>query len=383
MAETSARGTPPPGKAAAEKQVVSFSASQWVLIWWKFRRHKVAMACAVITALLYLIALFAEFIAPYPSEKSWATYTYAPPQRLHIIDSSASGVKLGLYVNGYTVKIEQQALRRVFTIDPETKIPVRLFIKGEPYKLLGLFSTTVHLIGSTDPTTPVFLLGADRLGRDVFSRLIAGTRVSLSIGLVGVLFSLVLGIVLGGISGYYGGRVDTFIQRMIEFVRSIPTVPLWMGLAAALPKEWGPLQVYFGITIILSLIGWTWMARIVRGRFLSLRSEDFVIAARLDGCSQMRIILRHMVPSFLSIIIATVTLSIPNMIISETALSFLGLGLRPPVVSWGVLLQESQNIRSVATAPWLLVPGLAVVVAVLAINFLGDGLRDASDPYST
>lgn len=388
MAETTAAAattTPPPAGAkplAAEKQAVAFSASQWVLIWWKFRRHKVAMACGAITIGLYLIALFAEFLAPFPSEKSWQNYTYAPPQRLHIFDRSATGTKLGLFVDGYTVKIEQQALRRVFTIDPNTKIPLKLFVSGEPYKLLWLIPTTIHLIGPADPETPVFLLGADRLGRDMFSRLIYGTRISLSIGLVGVLMSLVLGIVLGGISGYYGGNIDTLIQRLIEFVRSIPTVPLWMGLAAALPKEWGPLQVYFGITMILSLIGWTWMARIVRGKFLSLRSEDFVIAARLDGCNEIRIILRHMVPSFLSLIIATVTLSIPNMIISETALSFLGLGLRPPVVSWGVLLQESQNIRAVATAPWLLVPGLAVVVAVLAINFLGDGLRDASDPYS-
>jgi peptide/nickel transport system permease protein len=370
-------------KGKSEKQVVSFSASQWVLMWWKFRRHKVAMVCAVVTISLYLIALFAEFLAPFPSEKSWQNYTYAPPQALHFIDRTPSGTKLGLYVNGYSIKIEQAALRRVFTIDPTAKIPISLFVKGEPYKLLWLIPTGIHLFGPADPQTPVFLFGADRVGRDVFSRLIYGTRISLSIGLIGVLMSLVFGIVLGGISGYYGGRVDTIIQRVIEFVRSIPTIPLWMGLAAALPKEWGPLQVYFGITLILSLIGWTWMARMVRGKFLSLRSEDFVIAARLDGCSEMRIILRHMVPSFMSLIIATVTLSIPNMIISETALSFLGLGLRPPVVSWGVLLQESQNIRAVATAPWLLVPGLAVVVAVLAINFLGDGLRDASDPYAT
>ncbi|MCB0141068.1 MAG: ABC transporter permease, partial [Caldilineaceae bacterium] len=239
----------------------------------------------------------------------------------------------------------------------------------------------IHLIGPEDPDAPMYLLGADRLGRDLLSRLIYGTRISMTIGLVGVALSFVLGILLGGISGFYGGAIDNLIQRVIEFIRSIPSVPLWMALAAAVPSDWSPLRIYFMITIILSLIGWTGLARVVRGRFLAMRTEDFVMAARLDGSNELRTIWKHMVPSFFSHIIASLTLAVPGMIIAETALSFLGLGLRPPVVSWGVLLQEAQNIRSVATAPWLLIPGLAVVVTVLALNFLGDGLRDAADPY--
>jgi peptide/nickel transport system permease protein len=239
-----------------------------------------------------------------------------------------------------------------------------------------------HLIGPVDQSQPMFLLGADRLGRDLLSRLITGTRVSMSIGLIGVFLSLVLGVLLGGLSGYYGGALDTLIQRLIEFLRSIPSIPLWMGLAAALPLNWPPERVYFGITVILSLIGWTGLARVVRGRFLSLREEDFVMAARLDGQSELGIILSQMLPAFTSHIIAATTLAIPGMILSETALSFLGLGLREPVVSWGVLLQEAQDIRAIATAPWLLIPALAVVLAVLTLNFLGDGLRDAADPYA-
>jgi len=287
-----------------------------------------------------------------------------------------------LYVNGYTSKIEPIALRRVFVVDPNVKIPIGFFVEGYPYKLLGVIPADRHLIGPVDKSQPMFLLGADRLGRDLLSRLITGTRVSMSIGLVGVILSLVLGIFLGGLSGYYGGAVDNLIQRVIEFLRSIPSIPLWMGLAAALPLNWPPDRVYFAITVILSLIGWTGLARVVRGRFLSLREEDFVMAARLDGQSELGIILSQMLPAFTSHIIAATTLAIPGMILSETALSFLGLGLREPVVSWGVLLQEAQDIRAIATAPWLLIPALAVVLAVLALNFLGDGLRDAADPYA-
>ncbi|MCB0086407.1 MAG: ABC transporter permease, partial [Caldilineaceae bacterium] len=285
------------------------------------------------------------------------------------------------YVNGYKVEIDQVALRRTFVVDEESKHYVSFLVEGEPYKLLGLFETNIHLIGPEDPDAPMYLLGADRLGRDLLSRLIYGTRISMTIGLVGVALSFVLGILLGGISGFYGGAIDNLIQRVIEFIRSIPSVPLWMALAAAVPSDWSPLRIYFMITIILSLIGWTGLARVVRGRFLAMRTEDFVMAARLDGSNELRTIWKHMVPSFFSHIIASLTLAVPGMIIAETALSFLGLGLRPPVVSWGVLLQEAQNIRSVATAPWLLIPGLAVVVTVLALNFLGDGLRDAADPY--
>ncbi len=365
-----------------ETEATVYVASQWQLMWWKFRKHRLAMIGGTVTIIIYLVALFAEFLAPFPPDKYSVRHTYAPPQRLHFIDRTEEGVRIRPYVYGYKVEVDKEALRRTFVIDESVKHYVRFFAKGEPYKLWGLIEMDTHLIGPVEPDAPMYLLGADRMGRDMLSRMIYGTRISMSIGLVGVALSLILGILLGGISGYYGGSIDNLIQRIIEFLRSIPTIPLWLGLGAALPPDWPPLRIYFGITVILSLIGWTGLARVVRGRFLSLREEDLVLAARLDGSSELRIIMRHMVPSFLSHIIASITLAIPGMILSETALSFLGLGLRPPVVSWGVLLQEAQNVRSVATAPWLLIPGLAVVVAVLALNFLGDGLRDAADPYA-
>ena len=378
-ANKTATGVPAPPEGEAEAR--AYVASQWQLMWWKFRKHKLAMIGGVVAIVIYLIAIFAEFLAPTNPEIYSARYTYAPPQRIHFINTTESGTQFGPYVNGYKVAIDQQALRRTFTIDPEQHYPLRLFAQGTPYKILGIFPTTRHLIGPKDPTAPMYLLGTDRIGHDLLSRLIFGARISMSLGLIGVVLSLVLGLALGGASGYYGGAVDNVIQRVIEFLRSIPTIPLWLGLAAAVPKTWSPLQVYFAITLILSLIGWTGLARVVRGRFLSLREDDFVLAARLDGNSEPRIIGRHMVPSFLSHIIASLTLAIPGTILAETTLSYLGLGLRSPINSWGVLLQEATNIRSVATAPWLLTPGLMVVLAVLAFNFLGDGLRDAADPY--
>jgi peptide/nickel transport system permease protein len=357
-------------------------ASQWRLMWWQFRRHRMAMAGAVVLLLIFLVVAFCEFIAPFSPIAFTPRYTYAPPQRLHLFDRDDSGALIFRpYVNGYKVTIDKAALRRVFVVDETVKYPVGFFVKSEPYSLWGLFTLETKLFGPLDRSNPMFLLGADRLGRDLFSRIVYGTRISMSIGLIGVTLSLLLGIVLGGISGYYGGRVDHVIQRVIEFILSLPTTPLWLGLAAAMPPTWPPLRVYLCITIILSLIGWTSLARVVRGRFLSLRNEDFVVAARLDGASEPRIIFRHIAPSFVSHIIAEVSLAIPNMILAETALSFLGLGLQPPIVSWGVLLQEAQNIRAIATAPWLFCPGIAVIVAVLALNFVGDGLRDAADPY--
>lgn len=372
----------PSGGAEVSKQT-AYVASQWRLMWWKFRRHKLAMIGGVVVIFLYLMAIFAEFLSPLDPTKVASTYTYSPPQRLHIVDTSGEGTDFGLYVYGYKSEVDQATLSRTFTIDNSKKLPVGFFVRGFEYKLFGVIPTNRHLIGPTEPNQPMYILGADRLGQDLLSRMIYGTRISMSIGLIGVAISLVLGILLGGISGYFGGLADTIIQRIIEFVRSVPSIPLWLGLAAALPKTWTPLQVYFGITIILSVIGWTGLARVVRGRFLSLREEEFVTAARLDGSSEMRIILRHMVPSFLSHIIASLTLAVPATILAETSLSYLGLGLRSPINSWGVLLQEAQNIRSISTAPWLLLPGLLVVVAVLALNFFGDGLRDAADPYAT
>jgi peptide/nickel transport system permease protein len=381
MAETAQPLTPPAGNAQADAASI-YVASQWRLMWRKFRRHRLALLGGIVTIGIYLVALCAGFLAPFAPDKASARHTYAPPQRLHFFERSADGLRFRPYVYGYKVTIDPQALRRTFVIDEAVRHPVGLFVRGDAYRPLGLFETNLHLLGPLEPNAPMYLLGADRLGRDVFSRMLYGTRISMSIGLVGVCLSLVLGILIGGISGYYSGGVDTVIQRVIEFIRSIPTIPLWLGLAAALPPNWPPLRIYFGITVILSFIGWTGLARVVRGRFLALREEDFIMAARLDGSSELRTILRHMVPSFTSHIIASITLAIPGMILAETALSFLGLGLRPPIVSWGVLLQEAQNVRAVATAPWLLLPGVAVVIAVLALSFLGDGLRDAADPYS-
>ncbi|HLV57281.1 MAG TPA: ABC transporter permease [Natronosporangium sp.] len=375
--------SPPTRTATAVRDEAALAvASQRRLLWWRFRRHRLAMLGLVVTVLLYLTAAFAEFLAPYPAGYLDAEYTFAPPQRLHVVQTGPDGWDWGLYTYGYTVRQDPETFALTYEVDPQQRIPVGLFVRGEPYRLFGFIETDRHLFGPIDPDAPpVYLLGADRLGRDLLSRLIYGTRVSMSIGLVGVAVAFLLGILLGGVSGYFGGRVDTLIQRLVEFFTSLPTLPLWMGLAAAIPRDWGPLTRYFAITVVLAMIAWTALAREVRGRFLALRTEDFVTAARLDGAGHSRIIFGHMLPSVTSHLIATVTLAVPAMILAETALSFLGLGLQAPVVSWGVLLQDAQAIRVIASAPWLLIPGLAVVVAVLALNFLGDGLRDAADPY--
>lgn len=362
----------------AEEKVAA--ATQLQLTWWRFRKHKLAVASGILVILFYVGAIFADFLAVTEPHATEAARSYIPPQAIHFFDEDGS---FKPHVYALKGRRDMRTFKLIYAPDPADKRYLRLFAEGYSYNFLGFYETNRHLFGLDrgKAEDALFLLGTDQLGRDVWSRLMLATRTSLFIGLVGVALSLFLGVLLGGISGLYGGIVDTVIQRVIEILRSIPTIPLWMGLAAALPNTWSVTQVYIAITVIISLIGWTELARVVRGRFLALREEDFITAAELAGASRLRIIFRHMVPSFLSHIIAAVSLALPAMIISETTLSFLGLGLRPPAISWGVLLQDAQNIQALGIAPWLLVVAVPVIIVILAFNFLGDGLRDAADPY--
>jgi peptide/nickel transport system permease protein len=369
---------PEPADAEPVAQPERASASQGRLVWLAFRRHKLAMVSSLVLVFFVVLIAFAEFFAPFSNNRLLTDYTYAPPQLLHA-NVSTDGVELFVYA--YEWEQDPQSLRITYTANEDAKIPVRLFAKGVDYRLLGLIPWDRHLIGPVDPDAPMYLLGSDSLGRDLLSQVISATRVSLSVGVVGVLLAFLLGVVVGGISGYFGGRIDTAIQRLVELVTAVPALPLYLGLAAALPVTISPVTRYFLITVILSTIAWTGLAREVRGRFLMLREEEFVTSARLDGSTQRRVMFRHMLPSFTSHLIAALTLSIPGVIIAETALSWLGLGLQRPAVSWGVLLEEATSVRVVAQAPWLLIPGLLVVITVLAMNFVGDGLRDAADPY--
>lgn len=360
-----------------------YTASQWRLMWWKFRKHKVAVYSSVFVIALYIIALLAEFIAPYPLEHRDADYAFAPPQSLHIF--SRDGLKLP-FVYHLKGGRDPETLRKVYAEDKSLRYPLKVFVKGQPYKFWGIFETNIHLFG-IELAGPAkggsfYLLGADSLGRDMLSRIIYGARISLTVGMVGVILSFFLGVSMGAVSGYYGGWVDNIIQRMIEVLRSFPSIPLWMALSAALPQSWTPLQIYFGVTVVLSFLGWTGLARVVRGQVLSLRDQDFATAALLSGAGEWRIMWRHLLPSTSSHVIVSLTLAVPHMILAETALSFLGLGLRPPITSWGVLLKEASNVQAVAQQPWLLTPVLFVILTVLAFNFVGDGLRDAADPYS-
>jgi peptide/nickel transport system permease protein len=355
-----------------------YTASQWRLMWWRFKRHRLAVVSMAILALFYLSTLISEFLAPYGLHTRNAKFIYAPPQAIHLFHD---GQLIGPYVDSYKYRLDMATLKRIYEPDPTNPQKLRFFCRGDKYRFWGRWEADLHLVCPAEGGT-FFLMGTDRLGRDLFSRILYGARISLTVGLIGITVSFTLGIVLGGISGYYGGWIDNLIQRLIEIIRSFPMIPLWLSLSAAMPVTWDPLWVFFGITLILGLVDWTGLARSVRSKVLSLREEEFAQAARLMGARPARIIGRHLIPSFMSHLIASATLSIPGMILAETALSFLGLGVRAPMTSWGVLLNDAQNVNVIALYPWLMLPVVPVIVVVLAFNFMGDGLRDAADPYS-
>ncbi len=366
--------------SSGDKDLSKFvmDASPWRLMWWRFRAHRVALFAALLLLTLYLLAMFAGFIAPYGLSERSTAVIHAPPQRLHFF--SEEGIPVRPFVYGLVGSRHVETLRKFYTEDHRKRFPVELFTRGTRYHFLGLFETDLHLFGVSEGGT-IHVLGTDALGRDMFSRILYGARISLTIGLIGVAISLFLGMFFGTISGYFGGWIDSLIQRGIEVIQAFPGIPLWMALAAAMPATWSPIQVYLGITVVLSVLGWTGLGRQVRGKILSLREEDFATAALIGGSSRWRIMWRHLLPLFTSHLIVMITLAVPGMILGETALSFLGLGLRPPVTSWGVLLKEAQNVQVVSHQPWLIAPVFFVIATVLAFNFVGDGLRDAADPH--
>lgn len=368
-------------ETGAQQEEAFYRAGQWQLVWWKFKRHRLAQISLAVLAVFYFVAIFAEFLSPHDPLHRFQDHLAHPPTAIHIRD--AQGNFRAPFIYGTVKGRDPETFRPVHKVDTNAIYPVRLFVHGDPYKFWGLFPTDVHLFGTEKGAMPLFVLGTDSIGRDVLSRIFYGGRISLSVGLVGIAISFVLGLILGGVSGFFGGVVDEVIQRIIEVLTTLPQIPLWMALAAALPRDWPRVRVYFATTLILSIFGWTGLARMVRGRLLSMREEDFVLAARLDGESEWRIITSYMLPSFASYIIVSLTGALPGMILGETSLSFLGIGLNPPTISWGVMLQEAQNIVNVAYFPWVLWPVPVVVVAVLMFNFVGDGLRDAADPYVT
>lgn len=364
-------------EALTPEQEKFYLASQWQLMWLKLKRHKIAMLSAAILLVTYVTCIFTEVISPYNLNTKHADRIFAPPQSVYWFHE---GEFKGPFVYGFKVTLNMTNLKREYTEDRDTVYPLRFFCSGDSYKFWDLFEANFHLVCPAEDGY-FFWLGTDRLGRDMLSRIIHGARISLTIGLIGIIISMALGIVIGGIAGYYGGQIDNVIQRVIEVFRSFPELPLWMSLSAVLPVNWSPILVFFGITVILAFLDWTSLARAVRSRLLALREEDYCTAAQLMGAPPRRVIGRHLLPGLMSHLIASATLSIPSMILGETALSFLGLGLRPPITSWGVLLNEAQNINVVALYPWLMLPVVPVIVIILAFNFFGDGLRDAADPY--
>jgi len=368
-----------PKKQAVEYDESYYLASQWQLIWRKFRRHRLAMVSALVITFLYSMAIFPEFYSVNDHQKRHVKYAKAPPHTVRFLDAEGN-FHWQPFIYDMTQELDMDTLKRNYTEDTSTRYPLRFFVRGLPYKLLGLLETDIHLVGVDAPAV-YFPFGTDDLGRDLFSRTMHASRISLSIGFLGMVSSFCLGCLFGGISGYFGGSVDIVVQRVIEFLVSIPQIPLILALSAAFPPEWSSTQVYFGITVVLAVVNWPQLARAVRGKLLELREADFVMAARISNMGDMNIIVKHLLPSFASFLIVVLSLSVPGMILAETSLSFLQIGIRPPAVSWGVLLQDAQNIRSLSQSPWLLIPGLFVIVTVLAFNFLGDGLRDAADPY--
>jgi peptide/nickel transport system permease protein len=378
---TSTIPVPSAGPAVVEKEDRSMYATQWQLIWWKFRKHKLALASSVALILLYLSAIFADFVAPYGPQQRFEGQQQQPPTQIYWFNQ---GSFIGPHVYPTKRKADPKTFKFSFVPDETRPMPIRLFVRGEPYKMLGFIEGDLHLIGTGTgkDVPPLFLFGTDRLGRDIFSRSFHAARISLSIPFVGIILTFIVGLALGGISGYFGGIIDEVIQRIIDFIQSVPTIPLWIALASALPRDWSTEKTFLAITVILSAVGWTGLARVTRGKLLQLREEDYTLAAQCAGASEARIIFRHLLPGFTSHLIVSLTNAVPGSILGETALSFIGLGMQPPAVSWGVLLQQAQDLVAIAQQPWLMIPAIFVILTGLLFSFVGDGLRDAADPYT-
>jgi peptide/nickel transport system permease protein len=352
-------------------------APNWILVWRKFKTHKLGLISGIFLLLCYLMLPFAGFLSPYTPNERQSDHLYAPPQSVQWFHE---GEFVGPFIYPITAEADLETFQWKFVPDTDTPLPIRFFCKADEYNLAGLIPSDTHLFCAPEGAT-LFLWGSDRLGRDVFSRIMYGAQLSLTVGLIGISVSFFLGIILGSMAGYFGGKLDWVINRIIEILRSLPELPLWLALSAAVPSNWGPVSVFFIISVILGILDWPGLARAVRAKFLSLREEEYVRAAEMMGASSGRVIRKHLLPNFMSHLIASATLSIPAMILGETALSFLGLGLRAPAVSWGVMLNDAQNLASIEIYPWTAIPMLPIIVIVLAFNFLGDGLRDSLDPY--